>query len=103
MSKPRGSRGSNTSKVELLFMIEWLEEPPGNNFKLITGDAQSMMTSVVAESKLKKTDANASLANHVNRKRNIKDEKNENFWTKTQAEARYRAMLDKFKKTKKAK
>ena len=86
-------RGEATTWAQRLCMLEWLDIPA--NFKLITGDASSALKSVVAGTKLKKTDAYNELASHVNMKCGTN-------WTKASAESRYRAYLKAYKETKRA-
>jgi hypothetical protein len=65
---PKEGRGANTTFVQKHRMIEWLELKNGANFKLITGGGSTLMKSVVAGAKLKKTDAYDELAEHVNQR-----------------------------------
>ena len=58
-------RGEQTSWAQRMAILEWLEEPSGENFKLITGSA-SNGKSVVAGSKLTKEHGYSALADHVN-------------------------------------
>lgn len=85
-------RGDKTSYYQRLRMVEWLEAPPGDNFKLITGDGQGKMKNVVAGAKLKKKDAYTELADFVNQQCG-------SSWTAENAQSRYRAYLKLYKET----
>jgi hypothetical protein len=89
----RRGRGGNTTWSQRIAILEWLEMPPGDNFRLITGAATTTMRSVVAGVKLTKDTAYAELAEYVNQTRGAK-------WDKKQAESRFRAYLKLFKETK---
>ena len=72
MIKKKTNSSSSSEKEKtgriLQFWTEWLEIEPGNNFKLITGDAQSGLTMVTAGAKLTKKYGYESLADYVNQK-----------------------------------
>lgn len=65
MSVSRG-RGEKTSWAQRVAILEWLEVPSGENFRLITGAATSTMKSVVAGSKLTKESGYVDLAAFMN-------------------------------------
>jgi hypothetical protein len=90
--KVKGGRGVKTTYFNFVAMVEWLEVEPGNNFRLVTGDASSTMTTVIAGAKLKKRDAYVAIADWVNQKCSTK-------WTCESAEARYKAYLKQYKET----
>ena len=59
-------RGAGTTWAQKVAIIGWLETPPGDNFRLITGSATSKLTGVVAGAKVSKQSAYVSLADFVN-------------------------------------
>jgi hypothetical protein len=61
-----GKRGKESTWKEKQCIVEWLEMPPGTNFKIITGSATSNLKTVVSGTKLKKTHGYASLAEFLN-------------------------------------
>ena len=75
-------------------MITWLEVP--KNFNLITGKAAA--GSVVAGTKLKKTDAYQLLAEYVNEHEKLIGEY---LWDMNSAKSRYSALLTNYKNAKK--
>ncbi len=55
-------RGAGTTWAQKVAIIEWLETPPGDNFRLITGSATSKLTGVVAGAKVKELKKLAPIA-----------------------------------------
>jgi len=93
--KEKHGRGQKTTHYQYIAILEWLEMEPGNNFKLITGDAQSSLTMVIAGTKLTKKYGYESLADYVNQKCGTS-------WTYENAEARYKAYLKLYKEVSRA-
>ena len=62
--KEDAKRGAKTSRSQQIAIIAWLEVEKNRN--LINGAAQQDVGKVTAGAKLKKTDAYADLADHVN-------------------------------------
>ena len=93
--KEKHGRGQKTTHYQYIAILEWLEMEPGNNFKLITGDAQSGLTMVTAGAKLTKKYGYESLADYVNQKCGTS-------WTYENAEARYKAYLKLYKEVNRA-
>ena len=93
--KEKHGRGQKTTHYQYIAIVEWLEMEPGNNFKLITGDAQSGLTMVIAGTKLTKKYGYESLADYVNQKCGTS-------WTYENAEARYKAYLKMYKEISRA-
>lgn len=88
-----GGRGEKTTWSQRSAMLAWLEAPPGSNFQLITGQAQSTMRGVVAGTKLTKEAAYDRLADYVNDACNVS-------WTAKNAKARFSNYLKIYKETK---
>ncbi len=86
--KEKGARGAKTSCSNILAIVDWLDKK--GNFNLIVGASQKNQKTVVAGSKLKKKDANESLAEHVNQICGTS-------WDCDTCESRYRACLDKYR------
>jgi len=89
----RTPRGVATSWQEVSRILDWLEVE--KNFKLITGSAQADAKGVQAGLKLKKADGYVQLADFVNAKFQKK-------WNGKIAGSRYRALLKKYKATRRA-
>ena len=88
----KAGRGSKTSYVQTCAILGWLEQEPGNNLRLITGDATSSLTGVVAGAKLKKKDAYEALALWVNQNCGTN-------WTTGNAESRWASYIKLYKET----
>lgn len=86
-------RGKSLLLPQLVAMVEWLERK--ENFNLLTGKATSGMKYVQAGAKLTKKMGYSDLAKFVNFKCGAE-------WTSTYAESRFRALVKKYKSTKRA-
>ena len=89
-------RGSATTWAQKMAILDWLELPPGDNFRLITGSASANLTTgIQAGAKLTKKYAYDSLAAFVNQRCACN-------WDSKVAMDRYRAYLKIFNDTKRS-
>jgi len=90
--KPSG-RGAKTTWAQSQAMVEWLEMPPGNNFKIINGKGSEVVGSVIPGVKITKAAGYKDIADYVNEKCGTK-------WTQKEGESRFTSFLAKYKAVK---